>query len=67
MRENSIPPVHLRLGELFNSVEDWRRAQPRIPARTDAIKKLLKIALEVERQRLDPFFDARTEKPDARP
>ena len=51
MREDSIPPVHLRLGELFNSVEDWRRAQSRIPARTDAIKELLKIALEAERQR----------------
>jgi hypothetical protein len=51
MREESIPPVHLRLRELFNSVEDWRRTQPRIPARTDAIKELLKIALEAERQR----------------
>jgi hypothetical protein len=51
MREDSIPPVHLRLGELFSSVEDWRRTQPRIPARTDAIKELLRIALEAERQR----------------
>jgi hypothetical protein len=53
MREDSVPPVHLRLGELFNTVEDWRRAQPRIPARTDAIKELLKIALEAERQRVE--------------
>jgi hypothetical protein len=50
MRGNSTPPVHLRLGELFNSVEDWRRVQPRIPTRADAIKKLLKIALEAERR-----------------
>jgi hypothetical protein len=53
MREDSVPPVHLRLGELFNSVENWRRIQPRIPARTDAIKELLKIALEAERQRVE--------------
>jgi hypothetical protein len=51
MREDSIPPVHLRLGELFGSIEDWRRTRPRIPARTDAIKELLRIALEAERQR----------------
>ena len=53
MRDDSIAPVHLRLGKLFISIEDWRRLQPRIPARTDAIKALLKIALEAERQRLE--------------
>ena len=53
MRDDSIAPVHLRLGKLFNSIEDWRRVQPRIPTRADAIKELLKIALEAERQRLE--------------
>jgi hypothetical protein len=53
MRDDSVAPVHLRLGELFNSIEDWRRLQPRIPARTDAIKQLVKIGLEAERQRLE--------------
>ena len=53
MRDDSVTPVHLRLGELFNCIEDWRRLQPRIPARTDAIKQLVKIGLEVERQRLE--------------
>jgi hypothetical protein len=53
MRDDSIAPVHLRLGKLFTPIEDWRRLQPRIPTRSDAIKALLKIALEAERQRLE--------------
>jgi hypothetical protein len=50
MREDSVPLVHLRLGDLFNAIEDWRRAQPKIPARTDAIKELVKRGLEAEQR-----------------
>jgi hypothetical protein len=53
MRDDSIAPVHLRLGKLFTPIENWRRLQPRIPTRSDAIKELLKIALEAERQRVE--------------
>jgi hypothetical protein len=53
MRDDSIVPVHLRLGKLFTPIEDWRRLPPKIPSRSDAIKALLKIALEAERQRLE--------------
>jgi hypothetical protein len=53
MRDDSIAPVHLRLGKLFNPIEDWRRVQPRIPTRADAIKALVQIGLETERQRLE--------------
>ena len=38
---------------LSNPIEDWRRVQPRIPTRADAIKALLEIALKAERQRLE--------------
>jgi hypothetical protein len=50
MRDDSVPPVHLRLGDLFNAIEDWRRAQPKIPARTDAIKELVKRGLEADQR-----------------
>jgi hypothetical protein len=53
MRDDSSTPVHLRLGKLFTPIEDWRRIQPRIPTRADAIKALVQIGLEAERQRLE--------------
>jgi hypothetical protein len=37
----------------FTPIEDWRRVQPRIPSRADAIKALVQIGLETERQRLE--------------
>jgi hypothetical protein len=40
--------VQLRLGSIFNEVENWRRSQPKIPPRSEAIRQLLKLALEVE-------------------
>ena len=34
--------------ELLDAVEEWRRRQPVIPPRAQAIRQLIKIALEVE-------------------
>jgi hypothetical protein len=50
MPGDPAPPVHLRLGDLFNAIEDWRRAQPKIPARTDAIKELVRRGLKAEQR-----------------
>jgi hypothetical protein len=33
-------------GPIFALVEDWRRAQPKIPSRNEAIRLLLRRALE---------------------
>jgi hypothetical protein len=48
--------VQLRLGSIFESVENWRRSQPKIPPRSEAIRQLLKLALEAEGHggRMDP-------------
>jgi hypothetical protein len=50
MPRNSSPrlsgAVRLRLqGATFTSLEDWRRAQARIPSRSDAVRQLLEQAL----------------------
>ena len=43
--------IHVRLhGSLFERLEDWRRAQDKIPARSDAIRKLLQRALDSEQR-----------------
>ena len=42
----SIAAVQLRLkAETFASVENWRRSQPKIPSRAEAIRKLIERAL----------------------
>jgi hypothetical protein len=39
--------VRLQLeGPLFTSVEDWRRSQKKIPSRNEAIRLLIRRALE---------------------
>jgi hypothetical protein len=39
--------VRLELeGPIFAQVEDWRRAQPKIPSRNEAIRMLIRQALE---------------------
>jgi len=49
--------VQFRLGPpIFDQVENWRRAQPKIPARADAVRELLRRALEAEHQH--GLFDA---------
>jgi len=42
--------VQLRLGEIFQRIEDWRRTQAEIPTRADAIRKLLERGLEAEQR-----------------
>jgi hypothetical protein len=46
MREQTAA-VRLPLkGQLFALVEDWRRSQPKIPSRNEAVRLLLRRALE---------------------
>jgi hypothetical protein len=46
MHENAAA-VRLQLeGPIFVLVEDWRRSQPKIPSRNEAIRLLLRRALE---------------------
>jgi hypothetical protein len=47
-RQNAA--VQLRLGPLFQLVEDWRRSQPKIPPRSEAIRELVRLALQIARQ-----------------
>lgn len=32
-------------------IEEWRRAQPKIPSRSDAIRQLVDLGLEVKKKR----------------
>jgi hypothetical protein len=43
--------VQLRLGEIFQRIEDWRRAQKEIPPRANAIRELLERGLEAEQRK----------------
>jgi len=36
-------------GPIFALVEDWRRSQPKIPSRNEAVRLLLRRALDAER------------------
>jgi hypothetical protein len=42
--------VQLRLGSLFNLVENWRRSQAKIPPRSEAIRELVRRAIEADQQ-----------------
>jgi hypothetical protein len=37
--------VQLRLGSLFDLVENWRRSQAKIPPRSEAIRELVRRAI----------------------
>jgi hypothetical protein len=50
-RKSPNAAVQLRLGPIFRPLEDWRRRQPKIPPRSDAIRELLRRALEAEQRR----------------
>jgi hypothetical protein len=47
--------VQLRLGPLFEPVEEWRRNQPKIPNRADAIRELLRRGLGAEQRNPAPI------------
>jgi hypothetical protein len=36
-------------GPIFTLIEDWRRSQPKIPSRNEAVRLLLRRALDAER------------------
>jgi hypothetical protein len=42
--------VQLRLGSLFDLVENWRRSQAKIPPRSEAIRELVRRAIEADQQ-----------------
>jgi hypothetical protein len=53
--------AQFRLGPpIFDLVEEWRRAQPKIPARADAVRELLRRALVSEQKNAPPRDVART-------
>jgi hypothetical protein len=37
---------------LLDRIENWRRAQPRIPQRAEALRELLEMALAADRRRM---------------
>ena len=41
-------------GPIFALVEDWRRSQPKIPSRNEAIRQLIQQALNADAARLRP-------------
>jgi hypothetical protein len=50
MHDNALAPpsaaVRLQLeGPIFELIEDWRRSQPEIPSRSEAVRLLLALAL----------------------
>jgi hypothetical protein len=46
MQETPRASVRLELeGPILTSVENWRRSQPKIPSRSEAVRKLLERAL----------------------
>ena len=49
--DNSRAAVRLDLTDpLLTDIENWRRSQEKIPSRTDAIRQLVKRALEESEQ-----------------
>jgi hypothetical protein len=47
MPEDDSSAVQVRLrGPLYRALENWRRSQPKIPARSEALRELLERALE---------------------
>jgi hypothetical protein len=46
-------------GPIFALVEDWRRSQPKIPSRNEAIRLLLRRALERSSEKSEAAFEER--------
>lgn len=48
-------PFQMRVSESFlQTVDEWRRTQPDLPSRAEAIRRLVQIAVEAGRERLPP-------------
>ena len=50
MQRQFSDAVQVRLGRIFEKLENWRRIQPKIPTRPDAIRQLLDRQLDAEQQ-----------------
>ncbi len=47
--DNGGAAVQVRLrGPLYAALENWRRSQPKIPARSEALRHLIEVALFAE-------------------
>ena len=60
------PTAAVRLdleGPIFAMLEDWRRAQSKIPSRSEAVRLLLALALSARQRRPARTSDAETECP----
>jgi hypothetical protein len=52
-------------GPIFALVEDWRRSQPKIPSRNEAIRLLLRRALEPSFENPEAAVAARNNAPES--
>jgi len=49
--DDDVRPYQIRLSAAFwKRVDEWRRLQPEIPARAEAIRRLVEIGLVAEQQ-----------------
>ncbi len=66
MHNNDQPTAAVRLeleGSIFEMLEDWRGSQPKIPSRSDAVRRLLALALSARLGR--PATAGRQRRPSA--
>jgi hypothetical protein len=50
--DDEIRPYQIRLSTAFwRKVDEWRRQQPEIPARAEAIRRLVELGLAAEHDR----------------
>jgi hypothetical protein len=53
--DDDVRPYQIRLSANFwRKVDEWRRLQPEIPARAEAIRRLVEIGLNAEQQKTKP-------------
>jgi metal-responsive CopG/Arc/MetJ family transcriptional regulator len=51
MQDDSKIPVNARYDQsLLERLDDWRRRQPKIPARSEALRELVRRALNAEEE-----------------
>ena len=55
MMDEEVRPYQIRLSATFwRKVDEWRRQQPEIPARAEAIRRLVEAGLAAEQHRQKP-------------
>jgi hypothetical protein len=53
MRDDKVITAAVRIdleGDILTSLEDWRRAQPKIPSRTEALRHMVERGLQAEQE-----------------